>query len=63
MVKSCKKIGEVGDKYVYLCPVVEEIDETLKDLDRLVEIEKLKKEKKAINKKKLEDLLGIDIID
>jgi len=61
--KSCKKIGEIGDKYVYLCPVVEEIEETLKDLDRLAEIEKWKKERKAIRKEKLEKLLGIEIIE
>lgn len=61
--KSCKKIGKVGEKYVYLCPVVEEIEDTLKDLDRLAEIEKLKKERKAIRKEKLEKLLGIEIIE
>ncbi len=61
--KACKKIGELGDKYVYLCPAVEEIDETLKDLDRLAEIEKWKKERKKIRKQELEKLLGIEIIE
>lgn len=59
--KSCKKIGKIGDKYVYLCPAVEEIDETLKDLESLAKIEKWKKERRKIRKQELEKLLGIII--
>ena len=61
--RACKKIGEVHGEYVYLCPDVEEIEETLKDLDRLIELKKQMRERKAMRKKELEKLLGVEILE